>query len=203
MVSIKRLFSVCFCILAIPVFLSCNSGPVGDGAYLAFYPTTCEQIHVSAKCDKKLTIWVKATGSDADHDDLIEGIVSDYYSKNYGISGGSCIREFFYCLEVCTSIVIVADIECNGVEPFNDLSDFFTVSATSDYYGGELLITSDSVIGRLNSIPLTKFIEYRPLMVPVMTFDMIAGDTDYTGAHFNITITLDNGNTFTKTVEIP
>lgn len=194
-----------FVLLSILSVCSCQE-PIGEGFSLFFHHIKCESLHVSAKSDRELTLWVKVSGPESEHEKHIEGLVSDYMSVNYGNhgDGGSVIRDFYYCSEVCTSVKIVSDVKCRGIEPFNDLSEYFSVSAPSDYYGEELVITSERVIGKIKSIPLVEFIDYKPFMVPIMLFNMIiVDDQDYTGAHFTVTIDLDNGKSFTSTVEIP
>lgn len=195
MASIKKIVLFCFVSIASLMAVSCNEA-VGDGASIMFYPTGCDQMHVAVKCDRTLSIWIRMTGAEVEHDAILEGYVSDYMSSNYGLSGGSAIRRFYYCLENCVSI----KVESEGV----DLTQKFYVTVPSDYYAEEFLMNSDTVFGRVKPMPVETFLSYEPFMLPVMLLERhVDEEADFTGQMITVTIGLGNGKEFTETVTIP
>lgn len=195
MASIKRFIAFYITAMASLMLVSCDE-TIGDGASIMFYPTGCDQMHVAAKCDRELSIWIRMTGAEIEHDTKLESKVSDYMKSNYGVSGGSAIWRFYYCLEKCVSI----KVESEG----DDLTQKFSVTVPSEYYAEEFVMNSDAVFGRVKPMSVETFLSYDPFMLPVMQLERHVGeDADFTGQMLTVTIGLGNGKEFTETVTIP
>ena len=195
MASINRCFEFFIGAIVSLVLVSCDE-QIGDGASLRFSPTGCDQIHIAAKCDRNLSVWIRMTGAQVSHDLNLESLISDYMSSNYGISGGSAIRNFYYCLEKCVSIKVENEDE--------DLTRYFQVTVPSDYYAEELVMNSEAVIGRVKPMPVEEFLSYEPFMLPVMLLERYVGmGNDFSGQTLTVTIGLGNGKEFCETVSIP